>query len=194
MPPPGIDRPPEGPEDPPTEPEPPKPVPDNKCCCDSGAIPEDDDDTNAHPVLPNAQGNSASEMVLTDSFELNPAQFMNPRDANPSSKFPAEIGLSYQINEYDINNPLQRQNFTEDAIRYGGEMFLPEEPLAAPMKAKGYVMLRAPENINELITQFPQDILNIQPFNNVYDNFTIDTSGLEKYLNNKLCRRAFSRR
>ena len=196
----GPERNPDGP--PPDEPEEDdKDKCENKCyCCPAtdrdGHIPEDDDDPlEENKEHPQADTEHPSENLTSEVFELSPATFLNPSFVNNKTGFKQEIGLSFQINEYDENNPLQRMNFIEDAIRYGGKLFIPEKPLAKPMRpTRGQLKIINPNNKNEILSQKPRDILNVEPFSNAFNNYVIDTSGLNKYLNDKMIYNCFRRR
>ena len=199
----GPERKPRKPDDPPPD-EPEEDEKDkceNKCeCCPEtdrdGHIPEDDDDPlEENKEHPQANTEHPSENLTSEVFELSPATFLNPSFVNNKTGFKQETGLSFQINEYDENNPLQRMNFIEDAIRYGGKLFIPEKPLAKPMRpTRGQLKIVNPNNKNEILSQKPRDILNVEPFSNAFNNYVIDTTGLNKYLNDKMIYNCFRRR
>ena len=212
----GPDGPPVGPEPPvpPVPPGPPVPGPDDKdkccCCCEkdengqctcggTDVIPPDDDETPVGPEVPDVPGEHGehpTEMQLGDTFGLSPASYLNSNDVNRPSLFPAQQGLSFDTGEYDMSNALIRGNMMNDAIRYGGKLFMPEMPLPPPRKlTRGYINARAPENMNELVTQKPQ--LNTgavlhQPFNRAFQEFDVDTGAVvNNYMKSQIARLSF---
>jgi hypothetical protein len=179
-----VPPPPPGPEKPtddpfPPGPDPPMPPEEEKCVkiCD---MPKDDDECPPQPPsVPGEHGEHPEEMQLGDTFGLSPATYLNSRQVNRKSPYAPQQGLSFDSGEYDMNNPLIRSNMMNDAIRYGGKLFMPEMPLPPPPKlTRGYVNARAPENINELVTEKPKPNTGVDlhaPFNRAFQEFDIAT-------------------
>jgi hypothetical protein len=164
--------------DPTPDPEPtpqPQPEPPKDCV---KICPEDDPEPDPTPA-PVPDDEHPSEGMVGDTFQLTPAVPLNAQLVNKPSPYPPEMGLSFQTGAYDMNNPLIRGNIMNDAIRYGGKLFYPENPLP-PVRpiTRGNIQARAPENINEIVTQKP--MLNTgehlhAPFNRAFQEFEPDT-------------------
>lgn len=187
-----------GTDDPPPPPPEPKPEPKPKECVKLCKIPEDDceDCPTNPPEVPGDHGEHPEEMKLGDTFSLNPAQYINSNTVNRPSGYPPQLGLSFDSGEYDMTNPLIRGNMMNDAIRYGGKLFMPEMPLPPPPKlTRGYVNAMAPENINEIVTEKPQPNTGADlhaPFNRAFQEFDIDTGKVvNDFMKSQIARLSF---
>lgn len=173
------------------------PQEDGKTC----ECPPDDDETPTDdppikPDVPGDHGEHPEEMQLGDTFGLSPANYINSNDVNRRSLYPPQQGLSFDSGDYNMSNPLIRGNMMNDAIRYGGKLFMPEMPLPPPPRlTRGYVNARAPQNINELITEKPQPNTGADlhaPFNRAFQEFDIDTGKVvNDFMKSQIARLSF---
>lgn len=168
----------------------------NCCCkCDDDILPDDDPEPSPIPNIPTEH---PTELNIGDTYGLHPASMLNSQLVNKSSNIEPQLGLSFDSG-IDLNNPLIRQNIMNDAIRYGGKLFYPENPLPQIRKPKmsdSIHDMKAPENNNEITTSKPKpntgDKLHAS-FNSVYEEYILDSGPkVNDYMKMQIARLSFA--